>query len=361
MKYVKYILILVALIGFFVPMIKVDAQAAPQGTCTYNYIVRGTVRNTPTEIETEAACRARPSPISWTTCMYTANNRSNSRLEAPSDTETRCKTRLGGTWTSISLNGTTPSTGGGAGGVTAPVNSTYQFLAPLPCEPSKDAGCDPTTKTLKTFDATSGLVAYLNLMIKIFIGLCAVLAVVMIVVGGMEYMTSELAHTKESGKERIEHALLGLIIALGAYALLFTINPDLLKSDIKPTSTNVTLPASQGDLIVNNKQPETIGSCSYKIENINFTINDSKELCDRLKGTWTANTSGGNSQPPETNSRPATGATTQGSWYFKPQSPSGMNIIAGPFTTQEECIQRETTDGYPIIKPCTQSNGTPNW
>ena len=42
-------------------------------------------------------------------------------------------------------------------------------------------------------------------------------------------MTSELISSKEAGKERITHALLGLLIALGAYALLFTINPELLK------------------------------------------------------------------------------------------------------------------------------------
>ncbi|MEX2052289.1 MAG: hypothetical protein WD991_01160 [Candidatus Paceibacterota bacterium] len=74
---------------------------------------------------------------------------------------------------------------------------------------------------------------YLNLMIRLFIGLCAVLAVVMIVVGGMEYMTSELISSKEQGKTRITEALLGLLVALGAYALLNTINPDLLKTDLK--------------------------------------------------------------------------------------------------------------------------------
>ena len=50
----------------------------------------------------------------------------------------------------------------------------------------------------------------------------------MIVMGGMEYMTSELVHSKEAGKEKIVHALLGLVIALGAWALLNTINPNLL-------------------------------------------------------------------------------------------------------------------------------------
>ncbi|MSU44746.1 hypothetical protein EXS45_01010 [Candidatus Nomurabacteria bacterium] len=101
--------------------------------------------------------------------------------------------------------------------------TNYQLLAPLP-----GAGGTP----LKEVNPREGLGNYLNLMIKIFIGLCAVLSVVMIVIGGIEYMTSELISSKEAGKERIRNALLGLLIALGAYALLFTINPDLLKSDL---------------------------------------------------------------------------------------------------------------------------------
>ena len=115
----------------------------------------------------------------------------------------------------------------------------YRLLAPLPCT-NGAPGC-----VLTTFNPASeasndtALGKYLNLMIKLFIGLCAVLSVVMIVIGGIEVMTSELAHTKEAGKEKIAQALLGLVIALGAYALLYTINPDLLKSYIKVPNTTV--------------------------------------------------------------------------------------------------------------------------
>lgn len=111
--------------------------------------------------------------------------------------------------------------------------SVYQLLAPLPGE---------NGQLISDVNPEDGLGTYLNLMIKIFIGLCAVLSVVMIVVGGLEYMTSELSHSKEAGKEKIRDAIFGLLIALGAYALLYTINPDLLKSDI--TVPNTTPPAS---------------------------------------------------------------------------------------------------------------------
>lgn len=88
---------------------------------------------------------------------------------------------------------------------------------------------------------TSSLGTYLNLMIKIIIGLAAVLAMIMIVMGGLEYMTSELISSKEEGKKRITGAILGLLLALGAYALLFTINPDLLNTKIAITSQTITV------------------------------------------------------------------------------------------------------------------------
>ncbi len=117
---------------------------------------------------------------------------------------------------------------------TPPVTSAddYVLLAPLPCE---DGGENCTNKKFKTFDPANegALSSYLNTMLRIFIGICAVLAMAMIILGGLEYMTSELISSKEAGKQKIKGALLGLVLALGSYALLNTINPDLLKTDLK--------------------------------------------------------------------------------------------------------------------------------
>jgi lipoprotein-anchoring transpeptidase ErfK/SrfK len=99
----------------------------------------------------------------------------------------------------------------------------YNLLTPLPG--IKDG--------MVSTSGSGALGSYLNEMIKIFIGICAVLAMVMIVLGGLEYMTSELISSKENGKKKITGAIFGLIIALGSYALLYTINPDLLKTDVE--------------------------------------------------------------------------------------------------------------------------------
>jgi cell wall-associated NlpC family hydrolase len=107
----------------------------------------------------------------------------------------------------------------------------------------------PDTKggQLTTLDVsgTNSLGMYLNLMMNIFIGICAVLAVIMILMGGIEYMSSELISSKEAGKERIRNALLGLLLALGAWTLLNTINPNLLNTSFS-SLTSVAADAQLG-------------------------------------------------------------------------------------------------------------------
>lgn len=175
---------------------------------------------------------------------------------------------------------------------------SYVLLAPLPC-PAGSANCTSDGK-LTNFDPASGLGSYLNLMIKIFIGLCAVLSVVMIVVGGLEYMTSELSHTKEAGKERIMQAILGLLIALGAYALLFTINPDLLKSDVTIPNATVTPTVQVNPAVVTpSTQAAPLGTCTYITYNggvsqtpITVTVTETEAQCTAGNiGTWKVNPS----------------------------------------------------------------------
>lgn len=93
----------------------------------------------------------------------------------------------------------------------------YKLLAPLP--------------GLEKFDTskTCAFGEYLDIIIKLLIGICAVLAVVIIVVGGIEYMTSELVSSKEHGKNQIAGAIFGLLLALGAWLLLNELNPKLLE------------------------------------------------------------------------------------------------------------------------------------
>lgn len=91
-------------------------------------------------------------------------------------------------------------------------NNIYTLLAPIG----------------KLVTAPENIGDYFNIIFKIAIGLCAALAVIMIVIGGVQYMGDESIFGKTEAKSRITSAILGLLIALGAYAILNTINPDLL-------------------------------------------------------------------------------------------------------------------------------------
>jgi hypothetical protein len=147
------------------------------------------------------------------------------------------------------------------------VKRDYKLLAPLPCS-NEQPGC--VNGKLESFDPKNiddaSLGRYLNIMIKILIGLCAVMAVVMIVAGGLQYMTSELVSSKEASKSRITEAVFGLILALGSWALLNTINPDLLNTKL-PTLKDVTIAvtlnaADGGDVTEGINKPAVCGSGS---------------------------------------------------------------------------------------------------
>jgi hypothetical protein len=68
-----------------------------------------------------------------------------------------------------------------------------------------------------------------------------VLAVVMLVVGGIEYMSTVSVGEKEGAKSRITNALLGLVLALGSYAILNTLNPNLVNLNISIDSADVSV------------------------------------------------------------------------------------------------------------------------
>ena len=67
-----------------------------------------------------------------------------------------------------------------------------------------------------------------------YIGLVAavILAIVMIIRGGVEYMTIDAIASKENGKKRVQAALGGLVLAFSAILILNTINPGLTSLSI---------------------------------------------------------------------------------------------------------------------------------
>lgn len=109
-----------------------------------------------------------------------------------------------------------------------PYNSDYKLLAPI-------GDLDVITK-----DKTVG--DYLNIMFKVGIGLLIALSVIMLVIHGVQYMGDESVFGKTEAMHSIRATIGGLILALGAYAILNTINPDLVNGslDIKKISLSIS-------------------------------------------------------------------------------------------------------------------------
>ena len=64
------------------------------------------------------------------------------------------------------------------------------------------------------------------------LAISAALAVVMIVWGGIEIMLSESIQVKSNGKQRIQGAIWGLLLALTSWLILYIINPAILNFNI---------------------------------------------------------------------------------------------------------------------------------
>lgn len=96
---------------------------------------------------------------------------------------------------------------------------SYTVLAPLPG--IGDSG-----------DKTTTLEKYVPAVFKLAIGLSAVAAVLMIVIGGFQYISSDAIMKKSEGKERIKNAVFGLVLVISAWLILNTINPNLLNINL---------------------------------------------------------------------------------------------------------------------------------
>lgn len=105
---------------------------------------------------------------------------------------------------------------------TAWAQSNYYPLAPLPfaAPPESEGG--------------TNIIIYLTGMVKLLIGVAGVLAVIMIMMGGIQYMSSDAITGKEEGKEKITQAIFGLLLAIASWLILYTINPNTLNIVFNP-------------------------------------------------------------------------------------------------------------------------------
>ncbi|KUK98410.1 MAG: hypothetical protein XE08_0557 [Parcubacteria bacterium 32_520] len=84
---------------------------------------------------------------------------------------------------------------------------------------------------------------------QILIGIGALIAVAMVIIAGIEWMTSDGNPGKIGGaKTKIKNALLGVGVLLGSYLILYTINPQIVDVEIEELTCNY-------GIIVNTAEP----------------------------------------------------------------------------------------------------------
>ncbi|HVS79667.1 MAG TPA: pilin [Candidatus Paceibacterota bacterium] len=124
-------------------------------------------------------------------------------------------------------NAQAAASGGGGGLTTDPGNSaSYVPLAPLPYA---DPGPQQTQGLLQK---------YLPGVMKLAIAITIFLSVLMIMYGGFQYITSTSLGGKSGGRNTINNAVIGLILAFVSWLILYTINPNLVSINL-----DLTLPA----------------------------------------------------------------------------------------------------------------------
>ncbi len=72
------------------------------------------------------------------------------------------------------------------------------------------------------------------------IGIAAVMAFVVITFGGITYMTTDALGPKSQGREMIERAIWGLVLVIGSYIILYTINPQILEFNLTLKRPNIS-------------------------------------------------------------------------------------------------------------------------
>jgi hypothetical protein len=137
----------------------------------------------------------------------------------------------------------------------------YKLLAPLP------------GLVGDRVNIANGLGSYLNNLYTAGIAIATGLAVLMIVIGGIQYVSSDAIGGKSDGKQRIQDAIIGLLLAFMSYLLLNTLNPDLLNNDLKLEETafsSATLVSDgglpRGTVVVGSSEDPTTMSPERKAE-----------------------------------------------------------------------------------------------
>lgn len=127
----------------------------------------------------------------------------------------------------------------GASSVHAQALTQYKLLEPIPLD-------DNSTLSFETNAGT-----YIQGLFRLALALASVLAVIMIIYGGVLYMSTDAYSGKSDGKKIIQEAFWGLALTMGAWIIVATIiGPEALKLELTlpapPTASSTSSTSSAG-------------------------------------------------------------------------------------------------------------------
>ena len=121
---------------------------------------------------------------------------------------------------------------------------------------------------------------YLSIIFKLAIGIISALAVIMLIVAGIQYMGEDSIFGKTKAKNQMTNALLGLLIALGSFGIINTISPDIIgNKGLSIKKISIELPDSGDDNVDPNckKGGGTYGTLIAINSSITQAVNKLKE------------------------------------------------------------------------------------
>ncbi|MBI2674022.1 MAG: hypothetical protein HYX23_01945 [Candidatus Zambryskibacteria bacterium] len=135
----------------------------------------------------------------------------------------------------------------------------YTLLAPIPLS---GAGSAPTETTTAS--------PYIRGVFMLTIGIATGLAVIMIIFGGIKYMSTDAFTGKSEAKETIQNAIWGLLLIIAAWLILYTINPKLVEF-------NFSIPIQTRPALTDIEIEEVVAEIDERIEEGEFSPPDIAE------------------------------------------------------------------------------------
>ena len=147
-------------------------------------------------------------------------------------------------------------------GTVSAQSGDYTFLEPFP---------SPGAVPLATVSRQGLFVQYARNIFNVSLGAAGILAVLMLVIAGVQYTLGAVSEqAKSDAKDRIRSAILGLLIVLAAYLILWTINPDLVRLELNIPAITEFMPPPGGVPPVGVPSLPAICSGCEPAQNYNF-------------------------------------------------------------------------------------------